>query len=65
MAVSMQLRPGGTLEAGVARLLFGSLTTSNLTPEENLFSYSPYPDGRRFLMINKPNRPALGPTTGS
>ncbi len=28
------------------------------------FSYSPYPDGRRFLMINKPNRPALGPTNG-
>jgi serine/threonine protein kinase len=49
MAVSVQSRPGGLLQAGVPTVLFESQARS-IVPEANFFSYSPSVDGQRFLM---------------
>jgi len=49
VAVSVQSRPGGLLQAGAPKVLF-NFQTLTLNPELNLFSYSPSADGQRFLM---------------
>jgi Tol biopolymer transport system component len=49
MAVSVQSRPGGPLQAGVPKALF-DVQTRTIIPEANQFSYSPSADGQRFLM---------------
>jgi Tol biopolymer transport system component/predicted Ser/Thr protein kinase len=48
MAVSVQSRPGGLLQAGVPKALF-DLQSRHVIPDGNLFSYSPSADGQRFL----------------
>jgi Tol biopolymer transport system component len=54
MAVSVQSRPGGPLQAGVPMALF-ELRSFIILTENNLFSYSPSADGRRFLMNISPD----------
>jgi len=54
IAVSVQSLPGGPLQAGVPKALF-ELQTRTILPENNLFSYSPASDGRRFLMSILPD----------
>jgi dipeptidyl aminopeptidase/acylaminoacyl peptidase len=54
MAVSVQSRPGGLLQAGVPRALF-ELHTRIIVSQANIFSYSPSADGQRFLMIVLPD----------
>jgi hypothetical protein len=49
MAVSVQSRPGGLLQAGVPKALF-EVQTRFIIPEANQFIYSPSTDGQRFLM---------------
>ena len=49
MAVSVQSRPAGPIQAGIPKALF-ELQTRLILPENNLFSYSPSADGQRFLV---------------
>jgi serine/threonine protein kinase len=57
MVVSVQSRPGGSLEAGVSKVLFEPQART-VVPENNIFAYSPSADGQRFLMNILPDATA-------